>query len=718
MQNSNNTGFRARFFRIPVLLVSLFLLASCQQKQKFNVIIVTFDTTRADHIGSYGKENAKTPVVDKLAADGVLYENAITSIPITLPSHSSMMTGKVPFSHGVRDNGLFKLAQEQETLAEVLKNNGYKTAAAIASFPLTSQFGIDQGFDYFNDHVTQKYEDIHGDKTIAKKQLFFDERNSAQVNEAIMPWIEDNHESPFFVWFHYFDPHHPHEPPAPYNQEYINDLYQGEIAFSDESLGNVIAQLKRLGVYENTLIVFTSDHGEGNYEHNESTHSLLIYNSTLHVPLIVKYPNQDHANTRIPSRVGLIDIFPTVLNTLGIEINDDIQGQLLPTNINTPAKQRELYAETLSPRFSRDWGEQRGLIKNGYKYIYGPQKELYNLDNDPKELNNIISLNPDIAGNMKKDLQNYLDEYQNPDMNSSIDVDADTLNTLRGLGYVQSSGGAIEHFEEKLNDTGDAPQLHIDTISTYSHAKNLLFQQKYIEANSFLDALLLTDPDNLAYLELKIQADIYLGNTQSAKDILTNLPHDKFGSIKPAQRMIMLAKLHLQDNEYSQAKTLLLDAENIKQTTNGQILLANVFLKDTNIEKYRLHLENALQIDNTLVSIQNDLAISYAQDGYHQIAEDLFIKAIKNNPFHQLSNYNYGVFLSSILDYQTAELQFKKAIKLQNDYNAAHYALIETQISLGKISESKKSTKLLNEISPNSPLSILANELIKNYENN
>jgi arylsulfatase A-like enzyme/Tfp pilus assembly protein PilF len=654
-------------------------------------------------------------VLDELALDGVLYENAITSIPITLPSHSSMMTGKVPFSHGVRDNGLFKLPQEQTTLAEILKKNGYNTAATVASFPLTSQFGIDQGFDYFNDHVTQKYEDVYGDKTIPKAQLFFDERNSSQVNEAIMPWIEENYQSPFFVWFHYFDPHHPHEPPAPYNQEFINDLYQGEIAFSDESLGNVISQLKRLNIYDNSLIIFTSDHGEGNNEHNESTHSLLIYNSTLHVPLIIKYPKQEYANTRIKTRVGLVDLLPTVLNILNIESPEDIQGQRLPL-VDSPSNEREIYAETLSPRFSRDWGEQRGLIKNGYKYIYGPNKELYNLDSDPNEINNIIETHVDLANSMKQDLQNYIDEYQNPNIRSSIEVDSDTLNTLRGLGYVQSSGGSVEYFEEKLNDQGDPPQLHIDTISTYSHAKNLLFQEKYIQALSFLDALLLTDSDNLAYLELKIQAEIYLGNYKSAKNILIDLPPDTFGSIKPEQRMLMLAKLHLHDNELNQAKMLLFDAENYKQTSQGQILLAKIFLQESNPQKYRDHLETALSINTGLVTVQNDLAISYSLEGNTQKAEELFENAIASNPYHQLSIYNYGVFLNSLLDFTAAELQFKKAIKLQPNYLQAHYALIETQLSLGKIQEAKKSLKSLSIISENASETKLATQLINNYE--
>ena len=708
MKKITITGYPARFFIVLLLII---LSSACQQKPQINVLIITFDTTRADHIAAYGNDAAHTPTLDQLASDGVLYERALTSIPITLPSHSSIMTGKVPFVHGVRDNGLFKLAEKQKTLAEILKDNGYNTAAAIGSFPLTSQFGINQGFDYFNEHITQKFEDLFGERTIPKDRLFFDERKAAEVNDAIMPWIENNAQSPFFVWLHYFDPHHPHEPPAPYNQSFIHDLYLGEIAYADESLGNIIAQLKRLNVYDNTLIVFTSDHGEGLGEHNESTHSLLIYNGTLHVPLIVKYPQQQYANTKISSWVGLVDILPSILNKLGIVVPDGTQGQVLPV-IDATDTSREIYAETLSPRFSRGWGEQRGLVKNGYKYIYGPQKELYNINSDPKEVHNLIKEKPLLADSMKSDLQNYIDEYQDSESHSSIDIDADTLNILRGLGYVQSSAGAVEYFEEKLDDTGEAPQLHVDTISTYSNAKNLLFAGDYIEANRYLDALLLTDADNLAYLELKIQADINLGNYQMAKETLQKLPEETYGSLTPAKRLGLLAKIYFFEKDYQEAKMLFEDAENIEISSVGQHYLAKIFAYEKNYAKQQQHLHNILDISPDTINILNDLAISYALDENIFLAEQTFEKALKINPYHQLSYYNYGTFLNSISDFQTAEKYFLRAIELNESYLVAHYALIENYVKVGKIKPAKKAYIKLKTFAPNSRFTNLAKKIL------
>ena len=712
MFNYKLTDLRVRYFF--VLCIVFLTLTSCDKnKPKFNVIIVTFDTTRADHIGSYNNEDY-TPVLNNLAKDGVVFEKTIAPIPITLPSHSTIMTGKVPFSHGVRDNGLFNLANEQTTLAEILKDNGYNTAATIGSFPLTAQFGINQGFDFFNDHITQNREDMFGEFSESKSHLFFDERKAAQVNEVIMPWIEDHSDSPFFVWFHYFDPHHPHEPPAPYNQSFIHDLYKGEIAYSDESLGKVIDQLKRLDIYDNTLIVFTSDHGEGNDEHNESTHSLLIYNSTLHVPLIIKYPNQQFANTRISSWVGLVDIFPTVLNILGLEIPTDIQGHVLPTD-DSQDFHTEIYSETLSPRFSRGWGEQRGLIKDGYKYIYGPLKELYNIDEDHHELNNLINKEPDLAASMKNDLQDYIDEHQvtaNP--NSSKNLDADTLNTLRGLGYIQSTGDAIEIFVEELNDEGDAPQLHASTNSNYSNAKDLLYKGQYIESIRYIDSLLEEDPSSIAYIELKIQAAMGLGNNSLVKSLLDKLPDNSYGSFTPDKKLYILGVIEFQENNLNSAKKYFTESELIRNSIQGQSYLSQIARLEKDFAAQQNHLRKLLELDESNIKSLNDLAISYSITNDILQAEDTFEKAILINPFHQLSRYNYGVFLNSINDFSAALVQFKKAIEINSGYFLAHYALIETYVKLNNKQQAEEAMKILTALAPNHNLTKQAQNLLDN----
>ncbi len=690
------------FFQLTIVLLCLLVVVSCDQTDRPNVMIITFDTTRADHIGTYGRTNAGTPNLDALAEDGVVYEKALTSIPITLPSHSSIMTGKVPFVHGVRDNGLFELPQEQLTLAEILKNQGYATAAAIGSFPLTSQFGINQGFDHYNEHIGLEQRDVYGEKSLPKKALFFDERTAAQVNDGIMPWLQDNHHQPFFAWLHYFDPHHPHEPPSPYDQLYNTDLYQGEIAFSDESLGQVIAQLKRLNVYDNTLIIFTSDHGEGNNEHNESTHSFLIYNATLHVPLIIKYPQQKHAKTRIADWVALVDIFPSVLAWLKIEEPEGIQGVVLPTDDHTHTEQ-EIYSETLSPRFYRGWGEQRGLVKNHIKYIHGPKKELYDLNNDPKELNNLIDQQPQLAESMRESLQEYIDEYKlDEGLSNAINRSENTINILRGLGYVQSSGEAVTGIEEKLDDSGEAPQKYADSISTQSTAKHLLFNKQYIQSIQYIDALLLADPGNQYFIELKIQALMMIGDFDQAMTLLLSLPDASYGEMSQAKRLSMQARLYLAKKQFKQAQQKFIESEQLEKTIAGQYQLSLLAKRERNLQQQQRHLLNMLDMDGNLIQAWDELAISYVESDDFLSAEEAFVSGIKLNPNNPQSRYNYGVFLYSVADWSAAIKQFNQVIDLNKDYLDAHYALIEILLKSDRMVDAQVALKRLKQLAPSS----------------
>ncbi|MEM7052884.1 MAG: sulfatase, partial [Acidobacteriota bacterium] len=441
--------------RRAVLLSALLLLCalSCTPPAaRWSVLLVTFDTTRADHLGAYGHQAARTPVLDRLAAEGVLFEQALAPVPITLPSHSSLMTGKVPPAHGVRDNGLFVLGEEQVTLAERLRGAGYRTAAAIGAYPLLARFGIAQGFELFDDHLGTPYEDLYGQRVLPKERLFFDERPAARVNAAALPWLEDHADEPFFLWLHYFDPHHPHEPPAPYDQLFAHDLYDGEIAYADESLGKVIEHLERLGVADRTVVVMTSDHGEGRGEHEETTHSLLTYQSTLHVPLIVRWPEGPRGR-RIGNRVSTIDVLPTVLDLLDLEVPEDIQGQsllpLLDDEKEGHDRRRELYAETLSPRLSRGWGELRSLVVDGKKYIHGPRPELFDLDGDPRELDDLIDRQPELAAALRGRLERYLERHAARDLDSSVAVDEETVRRLQALGYLQSAGSRVGAVDER-----------------------------------------------------------------------------------------------------------------------------------------------------------------------------------------------------------------------------------------------------------------------------
>ncbi len=701
-----------KIFPLPLLCLCLLTLGCGAPSPDWNVVIVTFDTTRADHIGCYGDDQAQTPTLDGLAADGVLFEQAMTSVPITLPSHSTLMTGKVPFAHGVRDNGLFVLGEEQLTLAEILRDNGFRTGAAIASYPLLATSGINQGFEFFDDHITGDYEDLYGERVFPKDRLFFDERPAAQVNEAVLPWLEEHHQERFFLWLHYFDPHHPLQPPAPYDQSFAHDPYRGEIAYADESLGVMLDQLQRLGVDDRTLIVFTADHGEGLDEHNESTHSMLLYQSTLHVPLIMRLPSgaakSDIRGRRVRERVGLVDVVPTVLDLLGLDIPEKIQGRSLAAHLTEsepPAvdRRRELYAETISPRLSRNWGELRALVVDDHKYVHGPIRELYGLNDDPHELENLIELEPEKAHGFKKRLERFVARHAVEGLDASVALDDESARKLQALGYIQNAGDAVGAITEELRTDGDPPQKHVHTISAYSQAKSLLFAKRWIEGKELIMTLLKEDPDNPHYLEMLLSTELHLGRADEAMDVLDQLSALD-APFPPEDRILEnKARVLLEQGELDAARLSFEQAQELVETADRAYWLAKIYLSTGRLEDQRLQLEKALELDPDLVPARIDLAISMAQSGDLEGAEASFQKAVQSHPYDPRAHYNLGAFRVHQGRPEEALGRFRRAAELKPNYLAAHYAIFEILYDSGRAEAAVERYQILNRLAPGSP---------------
>ncbi len=703
---------------LPLLLLAL-LHPGCSGDPPWNILVVTFDTTRADHIGCYGNDRGATParflrgatpVLDRLAAEGTLFEQARVPVPITLPSHASLMTGKVPLAHGVRDNGLFVLGDEQTTLAEILGDAGYRTAAAVGAFPLTAQFGIGQGFELFDDHLTSRYEDVYGDRVFPKERLFFDERPAARVNDAVLPWLEQHHQEPFFLWLHYFDPHHPHQPPPPFDQLFAHDLYAAEIAYADESLGTLLGHLQRLGVSDRTLVVFTSDHGEGLGEHRESTHSLLAYDSTLHVPLIVKVPG-GAAGRRVKQRVSVVDVLPTLLELLGLRVPEKIQGRsLVPLLAETgsgaagaaPFPAEPLYAETLSPRLIRGWGELRALFAGDYKYIHGPRPELFDLANDPRELHDLAAERPAVAKELRSKLELYIATHAVTGLDSSVAVDEDTASRLAALGYLAAAGGAVGAIDEVLRGDGDPPQDHAGTVSALSQAKQLLFKDKPLAARELIHGLLATDSDNPEYLELLANAELKLGRNDQALEILERLADPGSGHHQPARMLQTVAAILLGKGDVEAAYTRYRDAEAIAETAQGQYRLAKIHEQRGEVEDQRRFLERALELEPGFVPARVNLGIWYAQQGQPEEAELHLLQAMNDHPYHERTYFNYGVLLVETGRAEEAISYFERAVELRADYLQARSVLIELHLDLGDRASALVHYKQLDARAPQS----------------
>ena len=345
-----------------------------------NLLLLTLDTTRADRLGCYGYAAAQTPALDAIAARGVRVEQAYCAVPLTLPSHVSLLTGTYPPANGIRVNGGGMLSAELPTLAEEFQIRGYRTGAFVAAWVLSATFGLDRGFDHYDDDVGGH----DGSTEIGS------ERPADAVCDAALDWLDRQPDVPFFAWVHFFDPHTPYAPPPGYRQASA-DPYDGEITFMDAQLGRLTAWLDERQLREKTLIVVAGDHGESFDEHGETEHGMLIYDTTLHVPLIFSFPARLPAGTVLSTGGRLTDVFPTVADLLGWKAPPGTDGiSLTPALRAGEGRFPTTYAESRYPRQSFGWAALRSLITAEWKYIDAPQPELYDRDGDAQELTNLI----------------------------------------------------------------------------------------------------------------------------------------------------------------------------------------------------------------------------------------------------------------------------------------------------------------------------------------
>lgn len=446
---------------LPFLLCSLALSCAAANPKKpapANVLLITIDTLRADHVGAYGYKGAQTHNLDLLAEQGVRFTEAYTPVPITLPSHATIMTGAYPMKTGMHDFSGNKLNPEQPTLAKIFHAAGYSTGAVVASAVLDSRFGLNSGFDFYYDNF-----DFN---RLQESNLDAMERPANQVVDEALKWLAGRKTGPFFLWIHLYDPHYPYNPPAPYDKRFASSPYDGEIAFADSQLGLVLQYLKRRGLYDNTLIAVSGDHGEGLGEHGEKTHGFFIYDSTLHVPLIVK-PASSSGMERITKVVEkpvcLVDLMPTLLDLAGQTAPSEVQGKSLKPLIEGEDESvSPLYAESYLPRIHFDWSELRGLRREKYHFIDGPRPELYDLSADPKELHNLYPQKPALSSEIRGLLTKAIRE-NTPDHEMAVKTSLDPamMERLKSLGYAAVSGtGNMTVSNRDLPDPKDRIQTY------------------------------------------------------------------------------------------------------------------------------------------------------------------------------------------------------------------------------------------------------------------
>ena len=399
-----------------------------------SVLLVSIDTLRADHVGSYGYRAAATPVIDALAARGLRFEQAETVTPLTLPAHTSLLSGTFPAFHGVRDNGSFYVGDEVTTLAEVMKAHGYRTGGFVGAYVLDHRWGIAQGFDhYYDDFDLSRFEMAAG--------IDAAQRPGSEVVDHALAWLAGAGDQPFFAWVHLYDPHSPYVPPEPYRSRFpatLEGAYDGEIAATDAQVGRLIDFLTSSRRLANTVIVVVGDHGESLGEHGEQQHGFFVYDASVRIPLIVAGPR---VPTRaVPDQVRIVDVMPTILELAGVEAPSAVQGvSLMP--LGRGERQDLLgFSETWYPRYHYGWSELTAVRDGRYKFIAAPRRELYDTQADPGEQHDIAASNPRVADALERalaDMTAKLAVAATPQKPRPVEPEVE--ERLRSLGYVAAT---------------------------------------------------------------------------------------------------------------------------------------------------------------------------------------------------------------------------------------------------------------------------------------
>lgn len=510
-----------------------------------NILLITVDTLRADRVGIYGYPKAETPHMDKLGKKGMVFKKTITSVPLTLPSHSSIFTGTYPLYHRVRNNGNYSLSQDIVTLAEILKEKGYETSAFVGSFVLDSRFGLDQGFDHYSDQVKET------------KGAWYAERQADDVYSDFAKWLNEYSQNKFFSWVHFWDPHMEYNPPEPFKSKY-EDPYDGEIAFVDTYIGKILDFLKKEKIFKNTLIVFTSDHGEAFGEHVELGHSLFCYNENIHVPLFFTAQGYLPSNVSINLRVNLIDIMPTILDFLDMNIPEYVQGVSLFSLLNRKTKPgRNFYLESMYPLEDLGAAPVIGILSGDYKFIDLPKPELYNLNKDFGEKRNLVEKQRKKTQTLRKKLNHIIQKFSTKEQfQSERHLSAEEQRKLASLGYVSMS--AKRSPSSHLPDPKDIVHSVVEVVK----GKRFTVDKKLTKALESFQKAIEIDPANLTAYLLLSELFNRLGQSEDALRILNQGIESNPEALRLKFRLSLLL---IQKGQYEKSLQHLKDLENNKQ---------------------------------------------------------------------------------------------------------------------------------------------------------
>jgi arylsulfatase A-like enzyme/Flp pilus assembly protein TadD len=488
--------FSMRVF--PWLAASLLLISSAvganppaSRNARPNIILITLDTTRADRMGFLGSKGGLTPNLDALARQSAVFTHAYSHVPLTTASHATILTGTYPQFNHVVDFGI-PLSDKLPYTPDILRKSGYHTAAFVASLVLDplggTAPGFDRGFEVYDAGFRLRPRGADRYKTV--------ERRASEVVNHALAWLSKRKAGPFFLWVHFYDAHDPYDPPEPFKSRYKSDPYDGEIAYVDAQLGRFLTALRTQGLYDKSLIAVMADHGESLGEHGENTHGVFLYDSTIHVPLVVKLPGLHPSGKQVDTRVSLVDIAPTMLRQAAVAVPSEMQGQSLLSLMkassaqSAPTEDRPAYAETDYPHRAFGWSSLRALRTGKYLYVRAPQVELYNQASDPQEKNNLAANSKAVADT----LGSQLEDFRKKTSQSLVELakpDPEQVEKLRALGYVASD---TSNSKTGSADSGIDPKSKIEVSNLLHDAMLDVEDAHYQQAVPLLDRVLVEQP--------------------------------------------------------------------------------------------------------------------------------------------------------------------------------------------------------------------------------
>jgi arylsulfatase A-like enzyme/Tfp pilus assembly protein PilF len=703
----------------------LALASACDQpeaggRSRANVLLITIDTTRADRLGCYGYEKPTSPHIDALADQSVVFTRCSAHVPITLPSHTSILSGTVPCYNAVRDNGRFVVPEPLVTLPEILAADGYRTAAFVSAFVLDSRYGLDQGFEVYDDRFMAEW----SEEDLREARLFrqgITERPADQTTDAALAWLAEQGDEPFFMWVHYYDPHQPLTPPKPFDQMFIDSAYDGEIAFMDSQIGRLLEALKSAGLWEDTLIVLTSDHGESLGQHGEDTHAVLVYDSTLHTALMIKPQSAFGATPAVAGdAVAHADILPTVCDLLGLDGPETGQGRSLrPLLEGGSQPPQAIYFECALPFYSYRWEHLHGIRLGRWKYIHSPEPQLYDVEADPGEVLDLAAREPDRSRELEGLLFETIGSIPTPEelRAPSTSIDAETASRLRALGY--ATGGAAPGEDEELNPrrpTGRLdPGVGVIYLKDYWAAVSLSNRgNREAAAAVYENNLLPLDPDNPGFVVDLAELKRALGEMDRAYEL-----YRRALELNPTDAIVMqqLGQLEVDRGNLEAAGELFSSAIATDPQLLGAVYMAGRLAEQQGRSEDAIALyEKVLAIDSSHRDTLINLGVMHARSGADELARMRLKQALAVAPFSVRAHYNLGLLELHSGDNSMAMRHLENALRFRGTFPEARLALAVALLSSGDNKSARENLVALVEESPDSNAAERARTLLDDLD--